>query len=227
MVDPQVGVSGYRIDLGVRHPDHPTVYMAGVECDGAAFHSAKSARDRDRLRESVLRGKGWTILRVWSTDWFADADLQTDRLVSELHRLAARPVQSQSPWTILSEGPVPPVVNAGSSPILRDEVPSFKPALEESAQSSRSNQPIESERLSEIEVKNRLRFFRDDEITRDFPQLDPERCILREIMINKIVEARLDEPGDFTRKIPLWLRERTDQKQLKYLDQICSIVERL
>jgi len=46
-------------------------------------------------------------------------------------------------------------------------------------------------------------------------------------MINKIVEARLDEPGDFTRKIPLWLRERTDQKQLKYLDQICSIVERL
>jgi len=57
--------------------------------------------------------------------------------------------------------------------------------------------------------------------------LDPERGILREIMINKIVESKLDEPADFTRKTPLWLRERTDQKQLRYLDQICSIVERL
>ena len=63
-VDVQVGVAGYRIDLGVRHPRQPSVYLAGVECDGAAFHSARSARDRDRLREAVLRGKGWNILRV-------------------------------------------------------------------------------------------------------------------------------------------------------------------
>jgi hypothetical protein len=46
-------------------------------------------------------------------------------------------------------------------------------------------------------------------------------------MISKIVETRLDEPKDFTRKIPRWLRERTDQKQMKYLDRICSLVERL
>jgi hypothetical protein len=101
------------------------------------------------------------------------------------------------------------------------------PALEDSALSSGPIQTFESERLSEIEAKNRLRAFRDNEIIRDFPQLDPERCILREIMIGKIVESRLDEPGDFTRKIPLWLRERTDQKQLKYLEQICSIVARI
>ena len=81
--------------------------------------------------------------------------------------------------------------------------------------------------LDETEVKKRLRAFRDTEIIRDFPELDPERCILRDIMINKIVESRLDEPKDFTRKIPLWLRERTDQKQVKYLGTICSIVELL
>ena len=94
-------------------------------------------------------------------------------------------------------------------------------------QPSMPPQPLDSARLSEIELKNRLRAFRDSEIVRDFPQLDLERCILREIMINKIVEFRLDEPADFTRKIPLWLRERTDQKQIKYLGEICSIVERL
>jgi len=80
IVDTQVGVSGYRIDLGVCHPDRPGHYLAGVECDGARYHSAKSARDRDRLREQVLADLGWTILRVWSTDWFADPDRETDKL---------------------------------------------------------------------------------------------------------------------------------------------------
>ena len=35
----QVGVSGYRIDLAVRHPDMPEHFVLGVECDGAAYHT--------------------------------------------------------------------------------------------------------------------------------------------------------------------------------------------
>lgn len=222
VVDPQVGVSGYRIDLGVRHPDHPTVYLAGVECDGAAFHSAKSARDRDRLRESVLRGKGWEIIRVWSTDWFANADLQTDRLVSELQRLASKPVRSESPWTIVNlEASTPSA--APESLVVKNLSLSVAAPVDDNFQLSLS--PRSTGRLSEAEVKIRLRALRDTEISGDFPQLDPERCILREIMINKIIESKLDDPGDFTHKIPLWLRERTEPKQAKYLDKICSIVE--
>jgi very-short-patch-repair endonuclease len=224
VVDPQVGVSGYRIDLGVRHPDHPTVYLAGVECDGAAFHSAKSARDRDRLREAVLRGKGWAIVRVWSTDWFANADLQTDRLVAELRRLASSPVQSKSSWTIVNRETDMPSAKA-ESPAEEDRGASVAEPVSNGFPLNRPSPSIESGRLSEAEIKTKLRVLRDTEISRDFPQFDLERCILREIMINKIVESRLDEPGDFTHKIPLWLRERTDQKQVKYLQKICSIVE--
>lgn len=69
-VVPQVGVAGFRIDLGVRHPDWPYGYILGVECDGAAYHSSKSSRDRDRLRQEVLEGLGWRLHRIWSTDWF-------------------------------------------------------------------------------------------------------------------------------------------------------------
>ncbi len=69
-VVPQVGVAGFRIDLGVRHPDWPYGYILGVECDGATYHSSKSSRDRDRLREDVLKGLGWRLHRIWSTDWF-------------------------------------------------------------------------------------------------------------------------------------------------------------
>lgn len=66
----QVGVSSFRIDLGVIDPDAPGRYLAGVECDGATYHRSATARDRDMLREQVLRGLGWEIVRIWSTDWW-------------------------------------------------------------------------------------------------------------------------------------------------------------
>ncbi|KXF19699.1 DNA helicase [Pseudomonas aeruginosa] len=69
----QVGVSSFRIDLAVVDPDAPGRYLAGVECDGATYHRSATARDRDKLREQVLRGLGWEILRIWSTDWWIDA----------------------------------------------------------------------------------------------------------------------------------------------------------
>ena len=68
----QVGVSSYFIDIGVKHPKYPLGYICGIECDGATYHSTKSARDRDRLREEVLNRLGWKLYRIWSTDWFRD-----------------------------------------------------------------------------------------------------------------------------------------------------------
>lgn len=225
-IDPQVGVAGYRIDLGVRHPQQPSVYLAGLECDGAAFHSARSARDRDRLREAVLRGMGWTILRIWSTDWFANADLQTERLVAELKRLAARPISSESSWTAVSQ---PTEAAAAAKMMELDEADDEDPALSLQPVVYQTNSETfeRNDQLSEVELKVLLRRLRDDVILKDFPELDQERCILREMMISKIVDLRLDETRDFTRKIPLWLRERTDQRQMRYLGQICSLVERL
>jgi very-short-patch-repair endonuclease len=69
-VHQQIGVSSYRIDLGIVHPDHPGVYLAGVECDGAMYHSTAYARERDKIRQAKLEDLGWTIVRVWSTDWW-------------------------------------------------------------------------------------------------------------------------------------------------------------
>ena len=85
-IDPQVGVAGFRIDLGVRHSDYPHGYLLGVECDGRAYHSALSVRDRDRLREAVLRDLGWDIYRIWSTDWFEDADRELKKLMEYVAR---------------------------------------------------------------------------------------------------------------------------------------------
>ncbi len=84
---PQVGVCGYRIDIGVRHPSKPGVFLCGVECDGATYHSARSVRERDRLRQEILEKYGWKLYRIWSTDWFRNPKLQTSQLLSFLKGL--------------------------------------------------------------------------------------------------------------------------------------------
>jgi very-short-patch-repair endonuclease len=78
---PQVGVSGYRIDFGVLDPAVAGRFVCGLECDGVAYHASATARDRDRLRQQVLEARGWTIHRVWSTDWFKDREGQIQRLL--------------------------------------------------------------------------------------------------------------------------------------------------
>lgn len=76
----QVGVAGYRLDIGLRDPAHPGNYALGIECDGAMYHSSKVARDRDRLRQQVLEGLGWRIHRIWGTAWYRDRAGQETRL---------------------------------------------------------------------------------------------------------------------------------------------------
>ena len=79
-VDSQVGCSGYKIDLGLKRPDSSD-YVLAIECDGAAYHSSKNARDRDRLRQEILENMGWKFYRIWSTDWFLNNRVEKERLI--------------------------------------------------------------------------------------------------------------------------------------------------
>jgi very-short-patch-repair endonuclease len=81
-VHPQVGIAGFFIDLAIADPERPGRYLLGIECDGASYHSARSARDRDRLRQSVLEDHGWILHRIWSTDWFQRPQEQLERTVA-------------------------------------------------------------------------------------------------------------------------------------------------
>lgn len=87
IVVPQIGVSRFRIDLGIVHPDRPGDYLVGVECDGATYHSAATARDRDKVRAAILKGLGWELLRLWSTDWWIDKQGAADRLHNAIEAL--------------------------------------------------------------------------------------------------------------------------------------------
>ena len=109
VVHTQVGSAGFFLDLAVVDPLQPGRYLLGIECDGARYHSARSARDRDRLRQSVLEGLGWRIHRIWSTDWFHNPveELRKDR-AGDRNRTSGWPATTAPPAPI-TEPPVPPV----------------------------------------------------------------------------------------------------------------------
>ena len=86
-VQTQVGVSKFRIDMGVIHPDHPGEYLAGIECDGATYHGSPSARDRDRVRHDILERLGWSLIRLWSTDYFQDPQYSINLINQKLTQL--------------------------------------------------------------------------------------------------------------------------------------------
>jgi very-short-patch-repair endonuclease len=110
-VEPQVGVSGFRIDLGVIDPLQPGRFVIGVECDGATYHSARSARDRDRLRHQVLVQLGWRLHRIWSTDWFRNPQREIDRLLVAIQDACASVPLKPAPTVaapLVTEAPEPP-----------------------------------------------------------------------------------------------------------------------
>ena len=101
----QVGCSGYRIDMAIKHPVLNGHFVLGVECDGASYHSSRTARERDRLRQAVLESMGWKLYRVWSTDWVKDPVTEGEHLVAAVEQAlkayaVSEPPKHQSPKTV-------------------------------------------------------------------------------------------------------------------------------
>ncbi|MDG9688802.1 AAA domain-containing protein [Streptomyces sp. DH17] len=122
-VTPQWGVSGYRIDFALGHPERPGQMILAVETDGDRYHRAASARDRDRLRQEHLERLGWRFHRLWASDWFTNPHTELERLLTAWHQAAdqadhtpppaAEPNPPQTP-------PPPPPTARGPRPALPD-----------------------------------------------------------------------------------------------------------
>lgn len=82
IVRESIGCSGYKIDIAIKHPSQREEYVAGIECDGLSYVSARTARDRDRLRKSVLTSMGWRLYRVWSTEWYKNPEIEGQKLIA-------------------------------------------------------------------------------------------------------------------------------------------------
>jgi very-short-patch-repair endonuclease len=232
VVETQVGVSGFRIDLGVRDPNHQERFLAGVECDGASYHSSKSARDRDRLREEVLHNLGWDIIRVWSTDWFSNPEHETDKLVRKLEELKSRQRSVYGDYRSLNKGlqsQGPNLVEVGKSDsdqkVDHAEESVVKTAA---APGLEMSLPDEGRPLTKAEGIRALIEFRESVIRVRSRAWDAHRSILRDAMIETFVSQHFTEPDEWFTKVPAYLRQATDPAEKNmYVDRICEIVSRI
>src|SRR5204862_4038113 len=93
----RVGVGAYRVDLAVVDPSDPERYVLAIECDGGAYASATTARERDRLRPHVLTQLGWRLHRIWGLDWWADPEREIQRAHGAIVTAIAASRQRRAP----------------------------------------------------------------------------------------------------------------------------------
>lgn len=198
--EPQVGVAGFFIDIAVSAPDRQGRYLMGIECDGATYHSAKSARDRDRLRQDVLEGLGWRIRRIWSTDWFSNPDEVLSPILRELHQLKA---------FVAAE------IHSEETDITEFVTEGYESTLD-SFCCYDSSEPI----------KVSLERFAKEVIDVTYPEVLPENRLLRPAMVEALVEHLPLSRIEFVERIPKYLREATDRQSSKmYLDRILMLID--
>ena len=139
-VEHQVGSAGYFIDLAVIDDIRQGRYLLGIECDGATYHRAKTARDRDRLRQEVLENLGWKIHRIWSTDWFQNQKRELVKLIKAIEKAKSAPTSMRRKELSIAS-----------------ETNTREPSINRSKSSTKSKKLNHTYRVAQLVVRNKKR----------------------------------------------------------------------
>lgn len=220
---PQLGVAGYFLDLAVKDPGMPGRFLVGIECDGASYHSAKSARDRDRLRQQILEGLGWTILRIWSTDWFKNPESQLRPILRALENLRSE-VSEISQEEIYSS-----VDSFLASPVDSSEADTY--GMEEQGTESavieieREVEEIEGREKRTLSLRDVLTNFDREYIRPRFVDTREEGRLLRTEVLEYLLAERPCTLAEFQEFVPAYVRVKTDSREAtEFLDDILDLI---
>ena len=218
---PQVGEAGFFIDIAVKDPHMPGKFLMAVECDGATYHSSKTARDRDRLRQQILEGYGWNVKRIWSTDWFNDKNTAIKPIIAELKKLSkvseiemgkieAENIKRETKnkeIKIVDETSILDEVNAVTNSIETIEMP-------------------ESPYLTKnFKLIDKLNKFNNEVIMKEFPKTNNESRLLKPSMIEALNHYKPTNKEKFLELIPPYIREGSSSDEAsKYLDSVLNII---
>jgi very-short-patch-repair endonuclease len=205
--EPQLGVTGYFLDLAVKDPGQPGRFLMGIECDGASYHSAKSTRDRDRLRQDILENLGWEIHRIWSTDWFKNPQAQLAPILRRLEEL--RTPTSELVESVVVEELLEEDINAIAT---IDDVAD----IVEMASSYKAG-PV-------LSLRSRLRDYDQQVIRLGSLITSEDRRLLRPSMLDALLDALPCSKAEFLEMIPQYLRNGTAPEEGKYLDAVLEII---
>lgn len=207
----QVGSAGYFIDLAVRSRLNREEFLLAIECDGKTYHSTRSARDRDRLRQQVLEGLGWRVHRVWSTDWFRQPEHEIARVLRELEKIEAEEATRAARWTPA----VDPVLTLDTATGVADTSDGVSGlAVKDAAVSE------EAAREALIAIAERAK------ATSPADQGSLE--FLREAMVDALLRHRPISKEEFLGRVPFDLRIDSDGRQVElFIEEVLSVLRGL
>ena len=197
-------MAGYFLDLAVKDPGNPGRYLMAIECDGATYHSAKSTRDRDRLRQRILERLGWRVRRIWSTDWFNNPAGQLKPIIDELNELK----------TIPAAEPI-------SEPEKTDEVEVIEEFAEEL---EREDEFVSTIVEKEVDLRTCLERYDRDVIRQQRPNTDPNRRFLRPAMLDALLLYLPTTIWEFQQQIPPYLRHGTEPSEGEFIEPVLEII---
>jgi very-short-patch-repair endonuclease len=205
----QVGVAGYFLDLAVKHPDKTDAFILGIECDGATYHSSRSARDRDRLRQSVLEDLGWNIHRVWSTDWFKQREREVERILTRIENIRRQSIPESAidaEWLSESATAAAPDLLIADNGWLSEE---------------------EAQPLSDRQALDQLVLLRDEIAVAD-PSINAADSILRPEMVALLIKGKPKTHEDWQRNVSLEARLSTNGDHVRhYLGRVLEVTSQL
>ncbi len=238
--EPQLGVAGFFLDIAVKDPGKPGRFLLGVECDGATYHSAKSARDRDRLRQDILEGLGWKIRRIWSTDWFKNPQAQLQPIINDLESLRTQ-IDPEELDEEVSSVEILSSIQYDSSGEPEDRASHGQPMISfatakvgdiaetggvrfRKTENGYERVPDESGGAAAISLKDRLLAFDESHIRAIYPETDEENRLLRQEMLDALLEHLPCSKAEFLESIPAYLRMGTSVDEAKLLEPVIKII---
>ena len=82
-----IGTSNFKVDIAVIHPEKPQEYILGLVLDGHYYFNAQTTNDREMVMPSVLKSLGWSILRVWTMDWYENSPKIINQILKRIEFL--------------------------------------------------------------------------------------------------------------------------------------------
>jgi len=172
-----------------------------IECDGATYHSSKSARDRDRLKQQILEGLGWNVKRIWSTDWFRSPNIAIAPIIKELNELKSQINKREDHFD--EDCDIERIVNE------QDEISVLD--------SKYSN--------LDLDIREKLIQFNTEVIIKEFPDTEDNKRLLSSFMLDALVEYQPWDKTEFLELIPEYIREHIDRyESAKFLDDVLNII---
>lgn len=147
-----IGTSGFKIDIGIVDPDKPQKYILGIVIDGYYYLNAHTTNDREMVMPAVLKALGWNIHRIWTIDWYENADQIIDAIVDRVKQLQSQPDSTEAPVVEQEKVDISEPIRSMSVPTTDTEITGKQKPYK--AQSLASVHGANSETIYEFQNRN-------------------------------------------------------------------------